>query len=207
VTAARELTARPGQTHRGYPVQRALRTLAIVFSVALYMLVAPFGYVGFALLCWWWRGDPHRRAFELQRLMGVGYRILHDWLRTFRIADFDHRGALPDLPTGPCILVANHPTQIDVTAIGASLGGACTIVKRAVYRRKLVRPLLVGAGLLEGPAPIRSRSARSSTTGCGASNRACASSCSRRARVRPRATCARSAAWRSRSPAAPARRS
>jgi 1-acyl-sn-glycerol-3-phosphate acyltransferase len=151
VTAARELTARPGQTHRGYPVQRALRTLAIVFSVALYMLVAPFGYLGFAFLCWWWRGDPHRRAFELQRLMGVGYRILHDWLRTFRIADFDHRGALPDLPTGPCILVANHPTQIDVTAIGASLGGACTIVKRAVYRRKLVRPLLVGAGLLEGP--------------------------------------------------------
>jgi 1-acyl-sn-glycerol-3-phosphate acyltransferase len=134
-----------------YVVQRALRTVAIVFSVACYAINAPFGYFGFAFLCWWWRKDPVLRAQRLQRCMGLGYRILHDWLRWFRIADFNHRGALPGLPPGPCILVANHPTQIDVTAIGASLGGACTIVKPRVWHRRMVKPLLIGAGLLEGP--------------------------------------------------------
>ena len=147
MTAAHEVPA----ARRAYPLQRTLRLFAIVVSVGLYMLVAPFGYLGFAFLCWWWRRDPLVRARRLQRCMGVGYRVLHDWLRIFRIADFDHRGALKELPAGPCIIVANHPTQIDVTAIGASLGGACTIVKPAVWQRPLVRPLLVGAGLLEGP--------------------------------------------------------
>ncbi len=148
MTALQESAAAPGPSH---PLQRALRTLAIAFSVACYAVNAPFGYLGFAFLCWWWRRDPPRRALRLQRCMGVGYRILHDWLRVFRIADFDHRTALPGLPAGPCVLVANHPTQIDVTAIGACLGGGCTIVKPRVYRRRMVKPLLVGAGLLEGP--------------------------------------------------------
>lgn len=135
----------------GHPVQRALRTAAIVWSVLLYMINAPFGYLGFAFLCWWWRKDPTRRGLRLQRCMGFGYRILHDWLRVFRIADFDHRGALAGLPEGPCVVIANHPTQIDVTAIGACLGGGCTIVKQRVWNRRMVKPLLVGAGLLEGP--------------------------------------------------------
>lgn len=144
-----EPTAQPARP--SYPVQRALRTAAIVFSVACYMINAPFGYFGFAFLCWWWRKDPVRGALRLQRCMGLGYRILHDWLRWFRIADFDHRTALPGLPDGPFVLVANHPTQIDVTAIGACLGGGCTIVKPRVWRRRMVQPLLRGAGLLEGP--------------------------------------------------------
>lgn len=148
MTAVQEPAAAPG---RSQLLPRALRTLAIVFSVACYTINAPFGYLGFAFLCWWWRKDPVRRALRLQRCMGLGYRILHDWLRWFRIADFDHRNALPGLPPGPCVLVANHPTQIDVTAIGATLGGACTIVKPSVWRRRMVRPLLQGAGLLEGP--------------------------------------------------------
>jgi len=148
VTAVHESAAPPPPS---YALQRALRTVAIVFSVACYSINAPFGYLGFAFLCWWWRKDPVRRAHRLQRCMGLGYRILHDWLRWFRIADFNHRGALPGLPPGPFILIANHPTQIDVTAIGACLGGGCTIVKSTVYRRLMVKPLLVGAGLLEGP--------------------------------------------------------
>ncbi len=148
MTAVQESTATPQPSHA---IQRALRTVAIVWSVACYTINAPFGYLGFAFLCWWWRKDPVRRALRLQRCMGLGYRILHDWLRVFRIADFNHRGALAGLPPGPCIVIANHPTQIDVTAIGACLGGGCTIVKPSVYRRLMVKPLLVGAGLLEGP--------------------------------------------------------
>jgi 1-acyl-sn-glycerol-3-phosphate acyltransferase len=136
---------------RSFAVQRAVRTFAVAISVGGYMVVAPFGYCIFAVLCWLWRADPQRRALRLQKCTGYGYRFLHAWLRWLRIADFDPRGALPNVPRGPCVVVANHPTQLDVTAVGASLGGASTIVKPAVFRRPMVQPLLVGAGMLEGP--------------------------------------------------------
>ncbi len=134
-----------------FVVQRTLRTLAVTVSVAGYSLLAPVGYLTFAFLCWFWRHQPLVCARRLQRCTGWGFRFMHDWLRFVRVADFNHRGALPGLPKGPCVVIANHPTQMDVTAIGACLGGACTIVKSTVYRRRLVRPLMVGAGLLEGP--------------------------------------------------------
>lgn len=136
---------------RPFFVQRCVRTLGVAISVGGYMVVAPFGYLIFAFLCWWWRDRPLERALRLQRCTGAGFRFMHTWLRWLRVADFDHRGTLPDLPPGPCVVVANHPTQMDVTAVGACLGGACTIVKSAVFRRPMVHPLLVGAGMLEGP--------------------------------------------------------
>lgn len=136
---------------RSFVVQRTFRALGVAISVGGYFFVGFFGYILFAILVWAWRRDPVRRARRLQRITGLGFRFMHHWLRWLRVADFDHRGALPDLPTGPCIVVANHPTQMDVTAIGACLGGACTIVKSAVFRRRMVHPLLVGAGMLEGP--------------------------------------------------------
>lgn len=147
MTAAAESMQRP----RSFVVQRAVRTVAVVVSVAGYTIVAPFGYLIFAFLCWLWRRDPKQRALRLQRCTGYGYRFLHAWLRWLRIAHFDPRGALPNLPPGPCVIVANHPTQIDVTAVGASLGGASTIVKQAVFRMRMVQPLLKGAGMFEAP--------------------------------------------------------
>lgn len=136
---------------RSHFVQRAVRTLGVAVSVGGYMVVAPFGYLIFAFLCWWWRGEPRLRARRLQKCMGFGFRFMHAWLRWLRVADFDHRNVRLALPEGPCVIVANHPTQMDVTAVGACLGGACTIVKSVVFRRPMVHPLLVGAGLLEGP--------------------------------------------------------
>jgi 1-acyl-sn-glycerol-3-phosphate acyltransferase len=134
-----------------FRLRRAVRTAAIVGSLAVFALLAPVGYVGFALLARLWRRDPAERARRLQRVTGFGYRCLHDWLRWLRIVDFDPRTALSaDLPRA-CIVVANHPTLIDVSAIGACLGGACTIVKPRIFRRRLLRPFMVGAGLIEGP--------------------------------------------------------
>ena len=46
---------------------------------------------------------------------------MHDWLRWTTITDFNHREA-PDLPQRPCVIVANHPTLMDITSIIATLG-------------------------------------------------------------------------------------
>ena len=51
-------------------------------------------------------------------------------------------------------------TLVDVTAITAALGGAISIVKPGLYRRAMIRPLLVGLGHVEGPGPDPIRAGR-----------------------------------------------
>ncbi|HEX6812140.1 MAG TPA: lysophospholipid acyltransferase family protein [Planctomycetota bacterium] len=134
------------------PLWRVLRTVRAAITVGFYLIVAPSGYVPFALFCLFWRGEPHARARILHRVSARGVRIMHWWLRTFRIIHFDWREVDLGLPAGPCVVVANHPTQLDPTAMMATLVHGCTIVKPSVYRRWLLRPLLEGAMHFEGPS-------------------------------------------------------
>lgn len=145
---------------RSSPLNFALRQgrlLAVFVTVGVYSVLAPFGYAGLALLCALWRRHPERRARRLQTITSRAYRLMHNWLTWTRITSFDWRQAAVDLPSGPCVVIANHPTLIDVTAITAALGGAISIVKPGLYRRAMIRPLLVGLGHVEGPGsdPIR----------------------------------------------------
>lgn len=134
------------------PLWRGLRTVRAAITVGFYLVIAPTGYVPFALFCLLWRGEPRKRARILHRICAGGLRIMHWWLRTFRIIHFDWREVDLGLPGGPCVVVANHPTQLDPTAMIAVLVHGCTIVKPSVYRRRLVRPLLEGAMHFEGPS-------------------------------------------------------
>jgi 1-acyl-sn-glycerol-3-phosphate acyltransferase len=134
------------------PLWRGLRTVRAAITVGFYLVIAPSGYVPFALFCLLWRGDQRGRARILHRISARGVRIMHWWLRTFRIIHFDWRRVDLGLPAGPCVVVANHPTQLDPTAMMAVLVNGCTIVKPSVYRRRLVRPLLEGAMHFEGPS-------------------------------------------------------
>lgn len=133
-------------------LQRFLRRVRAAITVGGYLVLAPFGYVPFALLCLCWRGDPLRRALFLQRCSVRGFRFAHLWLRWFRVVHFDWREVRLQLPNGPCVVIANHPTLLDPTAVMATLGGGCTFVKSAVYRRRLVGPMLAGALHFEGPS-------------------------------------------------------
>jgi 1-acyl-sn-glycerol-3-phosphate acyltransferase len=87
---------------------------------------------------------------RMQRMTVAAYRSLHDWMRIVDLVDFDHRGGLVGMPPGPCVVVANHPTLMDITSISAALGGGCTIVKPALHRLWCLHGLLVGAGHIRG---------------------------------------------------------
>lgn len=134
-----------------------IRRFNVWITVGSYMALAPVGYVILAFLCFCWRQDPIRRARRLQAITAKAYRFMHRWLGWTKITVFDHRQALPDLPQGPCVVIANHPTLMDVTAVTAVMGGACSIVKPALFRRALISPLLAGLGHVEGPGadPLR----------------------------------------------------
>jgi 1-acyl-sn-glycerol-3-phosphate acyltransferase len=137
---------------RWAPLWRGLRALRAAFTVGLYLVIAPSGCLPFAIVCLLWRGDPEGRTRILQQLSARGLRVMHWWLRHFRIIDFDWRRQQLGLPPGPCVVIANHPTQLDPTAILATLVHAVTLVKPSVYRKRLLRPLLQGAMHLEGPS-------------------------------------------------------
>ena len=136
---------------------RAGRLATVLLTVLAYLLLAPLGQVVLAALCWLWRGDPRRRAHRFHAITARAYRFMHWWLSKSRIIAFDWRRTAAQLPSGPCVVVANHPTLVDVTAISASLGGAISIVKPGVFHRVMIKPLLVGLGHVEGPGsdPIR----------------------------------------------------
>ena len=132
---------------------RLLRAIRVVISLLLYVVVAPSGLLPYALFRLFFRGTEEQRARILQRTSARGMRILHWWLRAFRVIHFDWRNARLRLPDGPCVIVSNHPTQLDPTVMMAVLGEACTIVKPSVYNRIFVHHLLAGAWHFEGPSP------------------------------------------------------
>ena len=134
------------------PLWRFLRALRAAVTVLLYVVVAPSGLLPYVLFRLFFRGTPERRARILQRTSARGVRIMHWWLRTFRVIHFDWRQVRLDLPAGPCVIVANHPTQLDPTVMMAVLGEACTIVKPSVYNRLFVHHILAGAWHFEGPS-------------------------------------------------------
>lgn len=143
----------PGDTPApttGQRLSRALRLLLGAVTLVFYFTQAPVGYAAFMVLALLPTRDPARRARTLQAIFRVAFSGLHHWLRWTRILRFDprHVGGEP-LPDGPCVLVANHPTLTDVTAIMASFGGVSTIVKSSLYRRWWLRPLLASAGQFE----------------------------------------------------------
>lgn len=132
-------------------VKHAIRRINVLFTVGAYTVLAPFGYSIFAVLCFLWRKDVVRRARRLQRVTAGAYRFMHVWLSMTRITQFDHRQRPAGLPSGPCVVIANHPTLMDITSITAVVGAGSTVVKPALYRRRMLHHLLLGAGHVEGP--------------------------------------------------------
>lgn len=131
--------------------EHKFRNLKVWFTLCAYTVLAPFGLIIFALLCFIWRGDKTARAKRLQHVTVIAYRFMHHWLRWTGITNFDHRWPVEGIPDEPCVIVANHPTLMDITSITAVIGGGCTIVKPDMYNRRLLHPLLVGAGHIQGP--------------------------------------------------------
>lgn len=132
-------------------MRRLLRKVTAIFTVGIYLIGAPFWLATFFVLARVWRRDPLLRVRRLQALTVRGYRMLHDSMRRIGLAHFDPWSPIPGMPDGPCVVVANHPTLMDITAISSALGGGITVVKPQLFRNSLLAPVIPGAGHIEGP--------------------------------------------------------
>lgn len=127
-----------------------VRTFVLVVILAFYFSLAPVGYLVFFVWSLLPTKNPLRRANTLLAIQRYAFRAMHRTARVLRIIDYDPSDVQAFLPNVPSVIVANHPTLTDTTAILGAFPRTVTVVKPALYRRWWAYPLLHSAGFLEG---------------------------------------------------------
>jgi 1-acyl-sn-glycerol-3-phosphate acyltransferase len=104
-----------------------------------------FVMVAFAFPITRWRArrlSPIERAAACQRTMQRAFTLFHDYMRVVGLIDFDPRQADRATPGPKFVMIANHPTLVDVTAIAAIYGRIACVAKTPLYRAPVVGRVL-----------------------------------------------------------------
>lgn len=145
--------ARPASAPAGAPVSNlghAWRYLMAFLAIIVYSAMAPFGYAMFMLWLLTPTRDANRRGRRVQAIVRRAFGLLHDWLRFVGLMEFNHRDLRGRFPDGPFVIVANHPTLTDSSALFASVEDLCAVVRADLFQKGWLRPLVQGARHLEG---------------------------------------------------------
>jgi 1-acyl-sn-glycerol-3-phosphate acyltransferase len=123
---------------------RVARGLSVALAILLFwsgaFLLAWF-VVPFLLLR---TRDRIERRRSLQRMVAWSWR---GFLRATSWATIYRATYIGELTVdGPCVLIANHPSLLDVVAIIARMPHACCVVKSSLVQSPLVGPLLRAVG-------------------------------------------------------------
>lgn len=131
----------------------ACRLLGVALVLSTYFVTAPIGYGAFALWALIPTRDPIGRAHQVQLIMHIAFRSMHTILRWMRILDFDPRHVEGVIPKTPCVLVANHPTLTDISALLATERRLVFPVKPKLFESFWARPVLAQADHFAGASP------------------------------------------------------
>ena len=77
-----------------------------------------------------------------QRIVCKALNIFHFFLTFFRLVRYKPWSHALPIPDGPVVVVANHPTLVDVTAITATYPNLTVVVKKALFLSPAVGGLL-----------------------------------------------------------------
>jgi 1-acyl-sn-glycerol-3-phosphate acyltransferase len=94
-------------------------------------------------------GTRAGRRRRCQRAVRAAFVFFHDYMRVTGLVDFDPRSIADRLPSEPVVVVANHPTLVDVTAMVAAFGEVCVVAKSAWFRNPLLGPLFHCCGYID----------------------------------------------------------
>ena len=78
------------------------------------------------------RATPTERAAACQRWVGRSFALLHDFMRVCGLLHFEPRAAAIAVPGPRFVIVANHPTLVDVAAL-------CSVFARIVVITGIIR--------------------------------------------------------------------
>jgi 1-acyl-sn-glycerol-3-phosphate acyltransferase len=91
-----------------------------------------------------------QRAEASQRWVQRSFSLLHAYMRACGLLHFDPRSVATRTLDHRCVVVANHPTLVDVTAIVATFGRVACIVKRPLFRVPFFGSVLRACAYLDG---------------------------------------------------------
>jgi 1-acyl-sn-glycerol-3-phosphate acyltransferase len=133
------------------------RALAQAFRGLLVASAFLWFWVGAAILTWtmcplaaWLIRDDARRWRTCQRVVRRAFRLFHGYMRALTLLEMRAVGPVAGRPPGALVIVANHPTLVDVTAILATFEDVCCVVKSSLMRSMAVGGLLRACGHVDG---------------------------------------------------------
>jgi 1-acyl-sn-glycerol-3-phosphate acyltransferase len=134
-------------------LQRSWRFLGTALAFALFgagaVLVTVFWFAPLALVP---SAAVRRRA--ARTAIRASYGLLLDFLELAGVVSFDvDRDGLGRLGNGGRLIVANHPTLLDVLVLLAHVPQACCVVKSALWRNPFVALALRTAGYIPNGNP------------------------------------------------------
>ena len=117
-------------------------------------------WTGGALLSWiaipaltfLYRRDPVLAQRRCRQLMCSSFRFHVRYMQLCRLIDYDAKSIEAQLPRGPFVLIANHPTLIDVVLLLASYPSICCVAKAEIFESPLVGSMLRACGHINAGA-------------------------------------------------------
>jgi 1-acyl-sn-glycerol-3-phosphate acyltransferase len=116
-------------------------------------------FTGSAFFVFWWGGafltwvvlpiirlrhrrDPSGAMRRCRQLLNRSLRLHADYMRFFRLIEFDSRAVERQLPSGAFVMVANHPSLIDTVLLLSTYPTLYCVVKGSVMRSSFVGSML-----------------------------------------------------------------
>ncbi|MCB9667145.1 MAG: 1-acyl-sn-glycerol-3-phosphate acyltransferase [Myxococcales bacterium] len=99
-------------------------------------------------VCWLGRASPAHKRDRCQRLVRQAFVLFHAYLRWTGLLIFDPAVVANHQPDEPTIIIANHPTLVDATAIMAAFRRVCVITKPSLQRNPMIGPLCYYCGYI-----------------------------------------------------------
>ncbi len=96
-----------------------------------------------------WPGTDFQKQRRCQKLVRFAWIGFHDYMRLAGLVNFNHRNMRLPL-TQPSVIISNHPTLIDITALVAAIGPVCFFAKGPLFRNMVFGPLLRACGHIRG---------------------------------------------------------
>ena len=126
-------------------------------------------FTGSAFFVFWWGGlllswtvlpiiryrnrrDPAEGSRRCRSMLNRSLRLHADYMRFFGLIEFDSRGLEKRLPEGAFVLVANHPSLIDVVLLLSAYPTLFCVVKGAVMHSPFVGRMLKYADHIDAGA-------------------------------------------------------
>lgn len=96
-----------------------------------------------------WPGTVFQKQRRCQSLVRLAWIVFHDYMRLTSLVHFNHRNVRL-LLTQPSVIISNHPTLVDITALVAAMGPVCFVAKASLFRSIVFGPLLRACGHICG---------------------------------------------------------